>query len=152
MGYKDAYLDGFVKEGFISSPRVRYKAYPVTAASLSPLRICGTDATMHIKITHISPSIIEYFLNVSPQKKSKEHTVFYRMQYISVFRVTITKDVSSTLQMLNKNLPPLYSHNAGQPVLACSSSNNAQLFWEQNFTANIPLLSATSTVGLQRRY
>jgi len=39
-----------MKEGITNSPSVRYKAYPVTAASLSPLGIIETDAAMHIKI------------------------------------------------------------------------------------------------------
>jgi len=48
-GYNHAYLVALMTEGVISSPSVRYKAYPVTAASLSPLGILETDATKNIK-------------------------------------------------------------------------------------------------------
>ena len=60
--------------------------------------------------------------------------------------------VSSLSLCLNSLLLPFTGHYTGQPALAGSLAPLAKkIMLEQSFTACMPLLTETSTVGLGRR-
>ena len=84
------YLDVLTKEGIINSPSVRYKAYPVTAASLSPLGIIETDAAMHIEIDSNLLHFVVVFFNIS-YKIKKYSLSFIDRNIFSIFTVANTK-------------------------------------------------------------
>ena len=44
----------------------------------------------------------------------------------------------------------IYGHYTGQPVLTGTQVKNWKILWKQSFTAQVPLLTATSTFGLKR--